>query len=147
MPDPLYAIDTTDLSLVELAAAVPNLLIYTLRQQPTNAGGLEVMQNFTVQELAVLAVRARAASLSGYSLTSTVAVSINGGTAFASLTIPAVSASGTSFSPLWSADPGSPTLLGATDYLEATNTGSWSGAPAAVDVLLIPSSQLPLLGS
>jgi hypothetical protein len=146
MPDSLYVIDTTGLSLVELPAVVPNLMIYTLRQQPTNNTSLELMRNFTGEELAILSVQARVWSKDGYSSTTTVALNIVG-TVFATVTVPVVSADSTSFAPLWTADPEAPTLLGATQSLGATAAGAWDSTAAAVDICMIPSSQLSLLGS
>lgn len=143
MPDSLYVIDVATPSLVELPATIPSLLTYTLRQQPTNSSTVEVMQNFTGEELAVLYVQARVSSLNGLSATTHVSVAINWGTAFASVVVPAVSASSTSFAPLWSADLADPPLLGATDLLSA----SGNGADISVDICMIPSSQLSLLGS
>lgn len=146
MTDPLYAVDPTALSLVELPAQVPNLLTYTLRRQQTNGTTLEAMLNFTGVELAVLYVRVRGQSLNGTGSTTTaVEVRING-TAFASVTIPAVGASGTSYAPLWSFDPDAPTLVGVNDELELTSSVN-TGAIAAADICMIPSSQLSLLGS
>lgn len=145
MSDPLYAIDTAAASLVELSAQAPNLLSYTLRQQPTNGTVLEIMQNFTGVELAILHVRARGQSLNGTGSTYTVGMQIEG-TSFASLVIPAIGSSSTSFSPLWSADVSDPPILGAGSELLMTGAQG-SGPNVAVDVCMIPSSQLSLLGS
>jgi hypothetical protein len=144
MSDALYAIDTTTPSLVELPAQTPNLLTYTLRQQPTNSTIIEVMVNFTGEELAILHVQARGQSLNGTGSTYTVGVHIEG-TSFASLVIPAVGGSSTSFAPLWSADVSDPPVLGVGQELFITGTQG-SGPNVAVDFCMIPSSQLPLLG-
>lgn len=151
MADPLYAINPTGPALTLLPTLPPNYMTYTMRQQPTNGTILDMAQNFTGQDQAILYIIARGHSLGGYSSTYSVdmrienATFLSGGSASA-LVIPAVGASAASFAPPWSADLEDPPIWATGGYMLSALGAKVSDLQVVVDICMIPASQLPLLG-
>lgn len=153
MTDSLYVVDPTALTLVELPTQSPNLIVLTLRPQHTTSNATEVAANFAGQELAILNVRGRGTTGGGTASEYGLDAQINGTSFLASGSPTSLSiASGGSpygwgVSSLWVADLADPPLFGTGDLLTATVSTSGNTYFSAVDFLMIPSSQLSLLGS
>lgn len=152
MTDLLYVVDPTALTLVELPAQIPNLLVYTLRPQRTASDATEVAANFAGQELAILNVRGRGTPAGGTPTGYSFDVQINGSSFLASgsPTSLSIATPGGPYlwgvSSLWVADEDNPPLFGTGDLLSVSVPTSGNTFPCAIDVVMIPSSQLPLLG-
>lgn len=150
MADQVYGIDAASASLVPLAASAPSFLIYTFRSQNTNSTFWDMLPNSFGQELAVLYMRARSANANGPTQNTVPldvqinSVSILSKGSPASLIIPTIGQNQFGFSQLWSANLSEVPLFGVSDMLQVVGPQNYYGG--IVDVCMIPSSQLSLVG-